>query len=333
MTLQIRLAELDDFIEFSNECRVPAGSAGGGQFASCGKAFSRMSAHPDHRRKPIPGFSLDLSPEDDAEAAAITGHATARAENVIRRAYEGDLGGGVKSVVTHLRGYIPTYDAPQSRYHDAHNNVEVRGNLVNEDGQKMGEFIRTIVRDERTLVVKHDLLEINAKYRGQGIADRFNARAVATYEAMGVDRIVLDAAMTHGGYAWARQGFRIYGDNADRHAIVERLASGVRIDEKGRVEGHALTHPEREDSQELAALVRASAAGEDIQPIHLASIGENRRNGKDTWFGKDLLLGATWPGVYYLDRGNPVTASAVDLHYADLRPAFRDPETITFSMR
>lgn len=317
MTLQIRLMELDDYIEFG-ECRVPAGSSAGGQFARCGKAFSRMSAHPDDRRRPIASITLDGGPEDDAEAVE---NGFRDAKHWLMSAYTSrDLGGGYSSKAL-------TFDeAGENRY-------SIQGRIMDSKGRTVGDFVREFVYEDRKLFVQHEVLDIESAHQGKGIADRFNAHAMAHYEALGVDRVLLSADWENGGYAWARQGFRIYGnEDEDRHQIIERLASGVRISGTTGSISYSPAKPTRQDRDELAALVRASAAGEDIQPIHLASIGESRRGDADSWFGKDLLRGSTWPGVYYLDRNNPVTASAVELRFTELRPAFRDgTEVMTLS--
>lgn len=316
MSLRLHLAELEEYIEFActtKACAPPPVGTGGSNPGGGGKAVARMSAHPENRRKPIPGFMMDLS-DDDLNEARELGYGEGGFRAAAVAAFTGDLGNGFRSVVTESDNL--------SIRKTGSNTLPIKGVILNADGTKVGEFERTFVRDERTLFVQHDLLSLNPKAQNQGLADRFNARAIAVYQAMGVDRIVLDAALTHGGYAWARQGFRISAPAEERHAIIARLASGKREDDYG-TKTLAITNPTREDRAEMAALVEASKNGADIQPIHIASIGENRPRVRGSWYGKDLLMGDSWPGVFYFDRANPVTASAVQLEYADLRPKWR----------
>mgnify|MGYP000959767248 CR=1 FL=1 len=290
---------------------------GGSRKAGSGKAVARMSADPNTRTKPIPGFSLDLS-DDDLNEARELGFGEGGVRSAIHAAFTGDLGGGYHSTVI---GYDHQIPSPANGL--KHPMIKVKGKILNADGQAVGGFERTIVRDDRTLFVQHDLLYINPKQQNQGLADRFNSRAIAQYQQMGVDRIVLDAALTRGGFAWARQGFRISdgGNQFERHNMIVKLASGHRETEGGGHE-YALTHPSKEDREELKALVAASQAGQDIQPIDIASIGETRAKNRE-WYGKTLLMGASWPGVFLFDRKHPVTAAAVQLEYADRRPAWR----------
>lgn len=325
--LRIRL--IDDFEAYMEEfynASQPRDKDGKWARVPGGKAFSRMSAHPDNRRKPIASISGDGSEEDEFEAKEM-GYGSVR--GWIKAAYIGELGDGYQSVVTEFEHNIA--NRPPLDEMDR-NGFMVKGHILDPKGKVAGEFTRWIMNDNGSLVATHELLDISERHQGKGLADRFNARAITVYQELGVDRVVLDAALDLGGYAWARQGFRIHtGDNMDpedadmdRQYIIRGLASGERMEYGGGIK-HARTAPSKQDKAELAALVKASDAGEDVQPIDIARIGEERARaeGKDTWFGKDLLVGSSWPGVYFFSRDTPVTPMSVELAYADARPKWR----------
>lgn len=311
------LEALDAYIEFAcrdASCRPPPSGGTGGSLPGKGgkktvatiddsppvggKAFSRISAHPDNRAKPIPSIAADGSKEDEAEAKEA-GYESVEAW--VKAAYSGDLGNGYHSEVTMFE-----HDTEVAK------GFYVEGVIYDSLKRPVGSFKRYIMKEDRFLAATHELLDISYNHQGKGLGDRFNARSVAVYRELGVDRIYLKAEMDVGAYAWARQGFRIDGDESDRRETIERLISYVK--------NYPDANRSPQDLKELAALRKASNAGQDVQPIHIASIGESRAGKTPTWLGKEILLGNNWPGVYYFDRKNPVTASAVELAYAALRP-------------
>lgn len=284
-----------------------------GTITSTGKVWSGMSADPHHRVKPTPtpdlkdGFKIEHDYDLDTSAHGA----------LAKRLYEADLGDGYHSHVIEAD--------PAGDYRNPV--LYVRG-VITKGTREVGTFERTVGQDENGITVSHDELMINGSQHGKGIADRFNSHAVAEYQALGVDRIVLHAGETVGGYAWARQGFRLDGDEAYRHDFIAKQLD--------RFEVTVLKPVYRGDKatilKQVKALRKANDAGEGIQPIHIASIGEklahheardDNGNTYQTWPGKDVLLGTRWNGVYYFDAANPVTAAATDLAHSDLRPAFR----------
>ena len=301
---------------------VPTGSPWA-RSSTAGKVWSGMSAHPTLRQRPV--ATVDISKMTLTEAKAFA-----------RKLYDADLGDGYTSRCTHI---------------EENGSISVVG-VINKRGREVGSFERTIGSDEPAplqrvferslvapsprpnpaIVVSHDQLYMNPTHQSKGVGDRFNAHAVAEYQSVGVDRIVLHAADTVGGFAWARQGFRFdvsgdfNGDRSRRQFLTKTL-------DRMRPELMAVTRPHVKALRRDIEAVRAAInAGEDVQPIHIASIGEkyaryeardDYANNYTTWPGKSVLLGTSWPAAYYFDAGQPISASASDLTHADLRPAFR----------
>lgn len=308
-----RLVAYEDFYN-KNHSKTDGQFISGPGGSSGGKIWSGVSAHPDHRKAPKPKVTIPVKGDEfqTAEQAAL---------GLGQRVYAGNLGGGFKSHVTSTETVA--------------NTLTVHIKITDKDGKQVGLADRMISTENGKLVVDHSNLFIDAEYHGQGIADRFNAHAVAQYQQLGVDHITLHAADAVGGFAWARQGFRINeegsssGDQYRRDFLLKQLDRTKTTFNIPALRGHT-----RQLNRDVAAIRRAINAGEDVQPIHIASIGEKyarfqtidptNSGGRKykTWPGKQLLLRTTWHGVYYFDANNAVTAAASSIEHARLRPAF-----------
>ena len=291
---------------------------------TAGKIWSGVSAHPTLRTRPK--ATVEISKMNLKEATAFA-----------KTLYDADLGDGYTSHVTEV---------------EEMGTISVRG-VIMKRGREVGSFERTIGSDEPAplqrvfdrslvappprpnpaIVVSHDQLYMNPSHQSKGVGDRFNAHAVAEYQKVGVDRIVLHAGDTVGGFAWARQGFR-YDEGGDFHGDKRRREFlNKQLDRMKSQTNIPLVRPHaKELKRDIAAVQAAIDAGEDVQPIHVASIGEkyiryeardDHANNYTTWPGKKVLLGTSWPAVYYFDGSQAISASALSLEHAELRPAFR----------
>jgi hypothetical protein len=281
--------------------------------------------------KPGPGKGR-LSPTDSGrvkpEAAAdrwgaiIRAHGGQKAfEKMVSEMYTGDLG------ITDPDGREVRVEL--DRVFDYGLDIAVQGSFVVGTGVKIGRFTRNIGMsdDNDAVVATHGMLSIREKYRGLGIAQKFNDNALKGYDELGVDRIELEAALSTGPYAWARQGYRYDEANStlsrhewvgDRIEVMRQSVSNKR--EAGEISDTQAVAMDRE----LVDLKNASRRGADVQPIHVASIGEgdpawSTRDGT-SWIGKDSLMqwegqnadvNRSWHGVYYLGRESTLNASAL----------------------
>lgn len=278
------------------------GSAPQKQAPAKGKMWSGISADPDNRTKPRANLGLPFA-----------GMSEAKLNHIAKRIYEADLGDGFHSkVVEGGEGDGGT--------------LYVRGYIMKGKDQ-VGAFERTLSNEGKDIVVNHDEFIINGSKQGKGLGDRFNAHASAVYQEIGVDRVTLEAGLEVGGYAWARQGFRFHGSSEARKQFLNYALDKA----DGRIKHiPALKEHRVELEAQSKALRKAIEAGKDVQPIHIASLGEKYKytthddNGNQitNWAGKDALLGTSWKGVYYFDAAAPVTASASSIEHAKLRPAF-----------
>lgn len=273
---------------------------------SSSKVWSGVSANPYNRTAPKSKVSFPIEPEgyeSPEEARIMFGS----------RVYDADLGDGYQARVVGVRT-IPNGVAVTIKIRKGHEEVALSTRELSIDGAGK-------------LVAHHETLYVEPKHQNQGIADRFNAHAVAEYQKIGVDRIDLHAGDTVGGYAWARQGFRIFEGDRKKFLTdqLDRLDTTLL---KPVLKPHA-----KKVRDEAAALRKAIEASEDVQPIHLASLGEryaryeshdDHGNTYTSWPGKNLLIGTNWLGQYYFDANRAVTAAATDLEHSHLRPSFID---------
>ena len=150
-----------------------------------------------------------------------------------------------------------------------------------------------------------------------------------------MDRIKLHAALTHGPYAWARQGYRYdeqangyeEGEPRTRHQwVADRIETMRTYVRMKREDGDVSDEDARAIDRELVELKNASRQGEDVQPIHIASFGEGDSRiggmGRNNWLGKVALIDdgprdetadmrRSYEAVYYLDgRPNLVSSAA-----------------------
>ena len=69
-------------------------------------------------------------------------------------------------------------------------------------------FKRTFIKEQDILIVKHDFLSLPLAARGKRIGRRVLQFCLQHYLAMGVNKIMVHAALDDGGYEWTKAGFR-----------------------------------------------------------------------------------------------------------------------------
>lgn len=279
--------------EFFNQNHDPKN----GRFTS-GKGFGGVSADPLHRTGPLRQTDIRTLNENERRLLA-------------RRMYETTLPGNHRSVVDREE----TYSADTAMYY-------VSGHIQNASGRNVGFFERVLYQDEAgKLVVNHETFTLDGDRQSMGIGAAFNAHAIAKYREHEVDRVETYAGYEVGGYAWAREGFRIQSSDQGRH---ERIAEFAQLAHTHVNDAERDNRYTKEDARSMRStidkLVSASARGEDVQPIHITTLGYDAPHWKmrdaydreyDTWVGKEAMLGTHWPGVYYFDYGSKAVAGSV----------------------
>jgi len=160
---------------------------------------------------------------------------------------------------------------------DEYNSVTVSGVILNKNGNKIGDFDRTINMDG----VSHDYFKIDRwDERGSGFGARYYSHLERSYYEAGITgEIKMLANIDVGGYAWARMGYD-FQSTSDKNAILDHLSNyyyqtnDEYLEDTGNVPDTAY---------EVAAFVDP----------------EGRR------LGKDVLLGSNWYATKEIDPWSP----------------------------
>lgn len=294
----------EDFACYDASCAPPPVGTGG---SKPGPRKGRLSPTNEGRVRPDPLFK---------SAQKMIRHygGEAQTREAMSKIFETELGNGISTTATKMS--------------IGSEGVNISGHIW-DSGKRIGFFSRSLLFEpDGTLYASHGMLKIDESHHGRGIAQKFNDHLLKAYDELGVDRIELEAALPTGPYAWARQGYRFDGNSyvgggydveKQRQAWVKEAIGRAR----NVVRSNDSVSKEVKDQfiEEMNALLRASNAGEDVQPIHIASLGENRpelhQNG--VWPGKAALIDRgeyddlyrSWNGVYYLGRERSLTAALV----------------------
>lgn len=297
----------EDFACYDASCAPPPVGTGGSKPGPGGPGKGVLSPTANGRIKPDPSFT------SVRKMIQHYGGTEKALSDALAEIYGGDLGNG--------------YRVHVDRVSIGGDMIAISGRILPEKGGAVGSFSRSLMFEDGEIVAEHGILNIREGHRGQGTAQRFNDRLVKYYNEIGVDRIELEAALSYGPFAWARQGYRFDGNSHVGGYDVEKQRQAWVKEAIGRarnvVRSNDGVSKEVKDQfiEEMNALLRASNAGEDVQPIHIASLGENRpelhQNG--VWPGKAALIDRgeyddlyrSWNGVYYLGRERSLTAALV----------------------
>lgn len=196
-------------------------------------------------------------------------------------------------------------DRSRCRLDAARYEIRFGGLLRSAAGDKIGQIERAL--DFQLGIARHHQIVINPIFRDVGIAALILMHSMDFYVRVGIDTILLTAALTAGPYYWAKLGFNFHGQDAEttRHWIARvsaKLGLGLDCTQQrsaqewvgvGRDEGRtlALEAIARAFENEKRELLEARARDCGIamnEPIPL---------------GKALLLSvSSWEGRLVVDK-------------------------------
>lgn len=119
-------------------------------------------------------------------------------------------------------------------------------------------------------IAEHEYYVVPDKVQGKGYAKKINKSLVSQYKNIGIDRVILDAGSSVGGYAWAQQGF--YAKNG---------SEAYRAIKLGR------KNPHYKEAEAMLDRFYEKHSYDTPFPMHKISSQS---------YGKDLLLGGKWKG-------------------------------------
>ena len=135
-------------------------------------------------------------------------------------------------------------------------------------------------------VAYHRLFELNRQCQGRGISKDLLANSIKLYDKAGIQKVTLQAALSVGGYAWAKYGFK---PNLGRETTQLFKTVSDRLQDMGE----AVPTSVRRVVERLLAKgdPKAIWAISDLDGVTV------RRANKDVPLGKALLLGTAWKGA------------------------------------
>jgi TP901 family phage tail tape measure protein len=171
-------------------------------------------------------------------------------------------------------------------------------------------------------------LELNKNFRGKGIAQKFTTQYMELLKKAGVNRINIDAAMTDGGYAWARAGFKFRGRPKELIERMDMFASAVDDPKFLNLLDRLMNDPVKDLPlpKDILALKtnwrkylsenQITAAVEELERSGGTASARMKVNLDTTSLGELLLRGSNWQGYKdlvspsFVERVKPMLTSA-----------------------
>ncbi|MCA9779646.1 MAG: hypothetical protein KC800_23120, partial [Candidatus Eremiobacteraeota bacterium] len=161
--------------------------------------------------------------------------------------------------------------------------------LGDDKKQPAGDFIFSFFKNEKTgkTHAYHDLLSLKDSFQGRDTAKTVLRNNFRLYDELGMDHVDLTAAITVGGYAWARYGWQLKDSDWNHENINKQLEKRLKeLDLKPSTR------------KTLRKLLKSN------DPKKLWTVSDMRqtviKDGKETTLGKALLLGTNWQGTFDL---------------------------------
>jgi hypothetical protein len=174
--------------------------------------------------------------------------------------------------------------------------LALSGNVLDENGAKIGDMIRSI--DFQNGQVHHNLLDLGENVQGNDVGKNLLKSQVDLYNKMGLNSVHLNANIDIGSYAWARYGFE--PENAREWGKIQRF-------------GHTRLSDyfEQQLPQDIVDQARNLLNSKDPRAVYiLANLRtpvnirwEDMGEIKNPTLGKGLLIHSAWQGK--LDLTNP----------------------------
>ena len=186
---------------------------------------------------------------------------------------------------------------------DTGSGIQIMGDIIDENGDTIGEFTRTFFEKNGALLVEHDLLNIwDEENRGTGFGKEFIQRSEAWYVAQGLDGIVVSTGLEDGARHWARAGYDWRSPDHAESALSDLLdAAGNRFERNSperaefdsimarAFDGYKAT-PEGDLSMKVEYKSVKSMKEDGFPlPAEFANIGY--KDGDKDWAGKNLMYG------------------------------------------
>jgi hypothetical protein len=215
--------------------------------------------------------------------------------------------------------------------------ARISGKITRRSGTPVGTVTRRVdLHPNGRLGVYHAYLKLDDTVHRSGFASRFNDSAYRAYGRAGVDDVTVSAALSAGGYVWARTGFELapVGAGGAAAEALERARSLRSLVETARSRE---TISAREFNQLAPRLL-----GQD-EVVHEHTLTSIRELAAMDGIGERVLKGQSWRGLREIEtpgpwwtltqRQVPAGIAQADAGVAHLRPRDAEPEAVEFVRR
>lgn len=198
---------------------------------------------------------------------------------------EGMFKGAIAKPKTVELGMVSSESGPQATI--AVDMVGRRGKLKGEAAGRVSFsfYDRTDDKGKSTKYAYHSLLNFREQFQGRGLAKSILANNFAIYEQQGIDKVDLYAAITVGGYAWAKYGWQLKPKEVEEG----------KLDKQIRARMETLELPPK-TKKTVEAILESKSPKKNWA---LADLKQKvTKDGKETTLAKALLLGTRWAGTF-----------------------------------
>lgn len=195
-------------------------------------------------------------------------------------------------------------------YSDYSRIIEIEGDVVDDDDNRIGNFNRQLNLEDGT--VYNSYFSIGNQHRDNGFARALNQQMFDFYTSRGFTKVHLSANIDVGGYAWARQGFDWHNTPWNVSDMVRDLTHSKNPD----LAAEAKTMLDRlQDPLDHVSAYEISELGRDLWLAGKIDTDTDIPTGVEAsfrivdeydgtvysyvrkfWPGKNILLGSSWHG-------------------------------------
>jgi hypothetical protein len=165
--------------------------------------------------------------------------------------------------------------------------------IFDENGRNVGHTTRTFKLDDNgNVYVYNNWMEINARgNRGNGFSTNFTEAMYDFYRKLGIQKVMVGAGLSDGGYTWGRAGFDFKNGEVPSD-IVSNIRSEL---------SQAISEGRMQDVMHLNNLLQRILRGGDERPtaFEIATVPGQLEfyPGQGGTLGRDLMGGTGWGGV------------------------------------
>jgi SPP1 gp7 family putative phage head morphogenesis protein len=174
------------------------------------------------------------------------------------------------------------------------NNIRVEGKILAPNGTQAGKFDVSI--DPKTREAFQNGMFMNTSHQGTGFAGAWTSHVGLSYVRTGIRKVGALASSDVGGYAWAQRGF-----NWRYHAPSIDVVTRVRQAARGEIPNLKYVSPDtmKEIAKIEQRIKTGLATGRFPTPQEIANVGRKNaflhpQTGKETWAGKEIMMGTQW---------------------------------------